>query len=121
MGQNSRVIRHPRFIDGPPCLISASTAKAAEPLAQHHSHQGLWGSRFGGWFGSHTKPGALAPPLPVFPNPQPAAPSSLHSSCWLPRAAQGSQLAPFSHGAFLQLVVGDRLCELSSGKPFFIL
>lgn len=79
------------------------------------------GSRFGGRFGSHTKPGALAPPSPVLPNPQPAAPSSLHSSCRLSGAAQGSQLTPFSHSALLQLLVGDGLCELSSGKPLFIL
>lgn len=37
-------IRDPRLIDGPPRLISASAAKTAEPPAQYHSHQGLWGA-----------------------------------------------------------------------------
>lgn len=113
------MIRHPRFTDllfhlclhSLICRTSGTASFTPDAL----------GSRFGGQFGSHTKPGPWAPLLLVFPNPQAAAVSSLHSSCRLPRAAQGSQLAPLSHGACLQLVGGDRLCELSSEKPVFIL
>lgn len=121
LGRNSRVMGHPRLTDSPPLPHLCHRSQSCRVSGTASLTPGALGSRLGGQFGSHTKPGALALPSPVLPNPQPAAPSSLHSSCRLPGAARGSQLAPFSHGACLQLVASDRLCELSSGKLVFIL
>lgn len=63
---SSRVIGHPRLTDSPPCLISVPIAKAAEPPAQHHSQQGLWGA-------------GLVAGLAPTPNQEPGHPSCLCS------------------------------------------
>lgn len=75
LGRNSRVMGHPRLTDSPPLPHLCHRSQSCRVSGTASLTPGALGSRLGGQFGSHTKPGALALPSPVLPNPQPAAPS----------------------------------------------